>query len=396
MARVVRIIMLSVMHFTVSFCTAVSSNSATLDSGLIQTLLPIPSQYVAPPSPSGYPEWNAYYDRLLMSDKPAADPPPPHSSTGGAPTLPECDFCHTAAARDTTPVHTSSLITTSDEFQAAGSPVLLAGYIAGRLPSSSARAPLHPNASNQYNQGIVKPVVDVRMDPTLPSIQVNKSANKPLSSHRPQSSSSAASHHLPEAAITPQEDEKDQPALSTESTAHRRYGCVCAFDFDNTLRVPHGDDFDAAANEGPASVEACQALGCGLAMASANGNKAKLSKVLSEYYGAFFSTSFFNTSAFQIGQHNKSKELEVLSSYFQVASNSCIVLFDDMLFNKKYADQVGSVFQLVLTRTGIRLQDVIMAASKLSSDPACEVVNRVDQGDTPRLQGRLLHGSYDS
>ncbi|GAX84692.1 hypothetical protein CEUSTIGMA_g12114.t1 [Chlamydomonas eustigma] len=372
MARVVRMIMLSVMHFTVSFCTA------------------------APPSPS-YPEWNAYYDRLLMSDKPAADPPHHSSttSTGGAPTLHECDFCHTAAARDTAPVHTSSLITTSDEFQAAGSPVLL-GYIAGRLPSSPARAPLHPNASNQYNQGIVKPVVDVRTDPTLPSIQVNKSANKPLSSHKPQSSSSAASHHLPEAAITPQEDEKDQPALSTRSTAHRRYGCVCAFDFDNTLRVPQGNDFDAAADEGPASVEACQALGCGLAMASANGNKAKLTKVLSEYYGAFFSASFFNTSAFQIGQHNKSKELEVLSSYFQVASNSCIVLFDDMLFNKKYADQVGSVFQLVLTRTGIRLQDVIMAAAKLSSDPACKVVNRVDLGDTPRRQGRLLHGSYDS
>jgi hypothetical protein len=53
---------------------------------------------------------------------------------------------------------------------------------------------------------------------------------------------------------------KDLSSASTNnlSAAHQGYSCVCAFDFDNTLRVPQGDDFDAAAGEGPASVQACQ------------------------------------------------------------------------------------------------------------------------------------------
>ncbi|KAJ9517374.1 hypothetical protein QJQ45_016739 [Haematococcus lacustris] len=139
-----------------------------------------------------------------------------------------------------------------------------------------------------------------------------------------------------------------------------RSACVCAMDFDlmfpQTLRIPkwknNNWDYDSKAPEGQQVLAACQAVPCYIAIASANGNTAKLHKVLAQLYGdTLFSPAFLNSPAFQSGRGDKSTSLTAIMQYYSVDAQ-CVALFDDMESNRRYATRLGSYFNHVNNATG--------------------------------------------
>ncbi|KAJ9517631.1 hypothetical protein QJQ45_025031 [Haematococcus lacustris] len=135
-----------------------------------------------------------------------------------------------------------------------------------------------------------------------------------------------------------------------------RSACVCAMDFDLTLRIPEWKnnqwDYDSKAPEGQQVLAACQAVPCYIAIASANGNTAKLHKVLAQLYGdTLFSPAFLNSPAFQSGRGDKSTSLTAIMQYYNVDAQ-CVALFDDLESNRRYATRLGSYFNHVNSATG--------------------------------------------
>lgn len=137
-----------------------------------------------------------------------------------------------------------------------------------------------------------------------------------------------------------------------------RSACVCAMDFDLTLRIPKWVDnywdYDSKPPEGQQVLAACQAVPCYIAIASANDDTAKLRKVLAKLYGdALFSPAFLNSPAFQSGVRNKSTSLTSIAQYYKVDAQ-CVALYDDTEGNRaqRYATRLGCYFDHVSNATG--------------------------------------------
>ncbi|KAF5841666.1 hypothetical protein DUNSADRAFT_11873, partial [Dunaliella salina] len=154
--------------------------------------------------------------------------------------------------------------------------------------------------------------------------------------------------------------------------------CICALDFDETLRVPNSDysDYDTPPSDAGAMaagkkekhatlscrattdevIRACLTTPCKVAVASANGNREKLTSVLPRLYGnlGLFTYEFFESPAFQYGNSDKAPMLKAILNFFGIPSPSCMTLFDDKELNEKYAEQVGANFVLVDPSTGIQ------------------------------------------
>lgn len=146
---------------------------------------------------------------------------------------------------------------------------------------------------------------------------------------------------------------------------------MCAFDFDNTLRVERDGRQDAPAGDAGSIIADCQAKGYAIAIASANGDAAKIKPVLRRIDGATFSGPFFGSGAFQIGEADKARELRRVGEHFGTPA-ACMMLFDDGAFNKRYADETGSVFRQVDGRRGVAWSDYQSAQEALARQCACD------------------------
>ncbi|KAG2446961.1 hypothetical protein HYH02_008115 [Chlamydomonas schloesseri] len=151
--------------------------------------------------------------------------------------------------------------------------------------------------------------------------------------------------------------------------------CVCVFDFDETLRVvsPDKSNFDMPAPDGPGIVKACKDNGWEIGIASANDNNGKLQKVLSTTaynQAGVFTPEFFTSNAFQYHWYNKTISLEAIKDYYDTYPQ-CMMLFDDMEHNRKYADAAGVIFQKVSNDTGVRWSDFDTARKTLANQCWC-------------------------
>eukprot|EP00798_Chlamydomonas_sp_ICE-L_P020494 gene20494-27285_t len=119
--------------------------------------------------------------------------------------------------------------------------------------------------------------------------------------------------------------EDDAPVEDSSSQDCVQYGCMCIFDFDETLRVVKGvegrdhQNEDAPADDAVQVIAECKNLGCGIAIASANGNREKLTEVLPKIDAGTFTEDFFNSALFQYGYNDKT---------------NCVAFFDDQEHNR--------------------------------------------------------------
>lgn len=144
--------------------------------------------------------------------------------------------------------------------------------------------------------------------------------------------------------------------------------CVCSFDFDLTLRIVKGKDYDFPAPDAMSVIQACQSRGCNIAIASANGNSDKLKHVLgSRVDPSVFTDNFFSSPAFQYGNDDKSISLRAIRAFYN-ADPGCLVLFDDQWFNKQFADRTGSVFIKVDPSIGVSLPNWRQAVKQLENN----------------------------
>lgn len=102
---------------------------------------------------------------------------------------------------------------------------------------------------------------------------------------------------------------------------------VCAFDFDLTLRVEKGGRQDVVAPDAKRILDDCLARRYGIAIASANGERHKIVPLLRRTHPVF-NDEFFGSLAFQIGEKNKTKEMEAIVAHYQTTP-SCVVVYDD-------------------------------------------------------------------
>jgi hypothetical protein len=72
--------------------------------------------------------------------------------------------------------------------------------------------------------------------------------------------------------------------------------------------------------------------------------------------GSIFTDSFFSSSAFQFGHHDKTVSLNSISSFYGT-SGSCMTFFDDAEHNRPYADRAGVYFQKVDPSRGVTWHD---------------------------------------
>lgn len=183
-----------------------------------------------------------------------------------------------------------------------------------------------------------------------------------------------------------------QDSAKLDSGANPAGRCVCAFDFDNTLRIDRDGREDvptpdasgiikdckvrrlrqgrcvcaAAARRSPlaghgswpslppAPTARCQpprpkitpslqrvitpptppsprppqSKGYGIAIVSANGNFKQMSPVLKRIDGATFDSAFYSSAAYQTGTANKYYELQQIGAYYGTPTG-CIMMFDD-------------------------------------------------------------------
>lgn len=148
--------------------------------------------------------------------------------------------------------------------------------------------------------------------------------------------------------------------------------CVCAFDFDNTLRIERDGLEDVPASDASNIVSDCKSRGYGIAIASANGDFDKLRPVLQDKLdGSTFNGDFFKSKAFQIGDSDKSNELRNIADHYDTSSK-CVVLFDDGEFNKRYADETGAAWRQVKREYGITWHDYERGRQTLESQCRCQ------------------------
>ncbi|KAG2498590.1 hypothetical protein HYH03_003341 [Edaphochlamys debaryana] len=149
--------------------------------------------------------------------------------------------------------------------------------------------------------------------------------------------------------------------------------CVCALDFDGVLRgpPPGATDLDTPAADASRVVQACKDAGMHIAICSANDNYDKMSTVLSQRVDpSTFTPAFFQSGAFQMSTDDKSVTLNNIIRYFNTPP-SCVMLFDDMDFNKPYAQQTGAIFIQTPPHTGITMNDFWRAQAALPNYCQC-------------------------
>jgi hypothetical protein len=71
-----------------------------------------------------------------------------------------------------------------------------------------------------------------------------------------------------------------------------------------------------------------QSKGYAVAIASANDDVSKIAPVLGRVDGSTFNDGFYKTSAFQVGQADKSQEMRRIAEWYRTPAE-CIMLFDD-------------------------------------------------------------------
>eukprot|EP00798_Chlamydomonas_sp_ICE-L_P020518 gene20518-27310_t len=120
----------------------------------------------------------------------------------------------------------------------------------------------------------------------------------------------------------------DAPEEDSSSQDCVQYGCMCIFDFNKTLRVVKGWDQDAPPDDAVQVIAECKNLGCGIAIASANGDREKITEVLPRMDSGTFTEDFFNSALFQYGQSDKEITLKAILSCTNVQPN-CAAFFDD-------------------------------------------------------------------
>lgn len=96
-----------------------------------------------------------------------------------------------------------------------------------------------------------------------------------------------------------------------------------------------------------------------------------------------FTDTFFDSQAFQLGQHNKTIELRAILDYYGGSPPKCTVLFDDSWHNRQYAENIGAWFSQVNPKYGVQWHDWQSAKQGLEGRGcAC--------GGKPQSAGRKL------
>ncbi|GLC35125.1 hypothetical protein PLESTM_000282100 [Pleodorina starrii] len=191
--------------------------------------------------------------------------------------------------------------------------------------------------------------------------------------------------------------------LGSDSKKQKPYDtCVCVFDFDETLRVISSDkkDWDVPAQDGAGIIAKCKEYGWEIGVASANDNVQKLHKVLGQKVdNSTFTQEFFDSSAFQYHWYNKTVSLDAIARYYDTQPE-CMMLFDDMEHNRKYAEALDVTFMHVRNDTGVRWSDFVDGQKYLHDKCWCakpQDRTYTDFSRTPpdrNFAGRDRYGKY--